>query len=141
MKITPSRRKVVSAFAWRSYKSAAFGISKLGGKHVLAALAAKIKSEMTDICSFTFPSLLRKKHKELNHFSWDKPWLELNVKVPWLVRFLQTILPCADKIFITFVVCMLLKKRCKHLSLIQRMISLLLYGHAANKQVSFIITS
>lgn len=135
MKITPSRKKVVSAYARRSYKSAASGIAKLGEKHVLAAVAAKIKSEMMQICSYKFSSLLRKNNKELRHFNWGELWLELVLKVPCLVRFLQAILPGADKIFITFVVCMLLKKRCKHMSPMQRMMSVLLYGHAAKKQV------
>lgn len=135
--MTPSRKKLVSACARRSYKSAASGVSNLGEKHVLASVAGKIKCEMTEISSSKFASILRRKHTELKHFSWDELWLEFNAKAPRLVRFLQSILPRAGKIFIAFVVCMLLKKRCKHMSLMQRMMSVLLYGNAANKQVCF----
>ena len=39
-------------------------------------------------------------------------------------------------VYIAFVVSVLLKRRCKHMSLVQRVISLVLYGNAAKKQVS-----
>ena len=90
---------------------------------------------MAEICSVKYNSFLRKKNEQLKHFSWDELWLELTTKIPSLVKFLKAILPSADKIFIAFVVCMLIKKRCKHMSLMQRIMSVLLYGHAAKKQV------
>ena len=109
-------------------------MTKLGEKHILAEVTRKIRSEMAEICSVKYTSLLRKKNEELKHFSWDELWLELITKIPSLVKFLPPILPGADKIFIAFVVCMLLK-RCKRMSLMQQIMSVLLYGHAANKQV------
>ena len=128
----------MSTCARKSYKSVVSGVTNLREKHVLAEVARKIRSEMTEICSFKYASLLRKKNEELEHFSWDELYLELVTKVPMLVKFLQAILPGADKIFVAFIVCMLLKRRCKHMSLMQRMMSVLLYGHAANKQVCFV---
>ena len=129
--------KVVSACARETYKSAATGIIDLGEKHVLSVLAGKIKDQMAHICSSNFSSVLKKKHNELRNFSWEEIWAEFVEQVPLLLSFLQSILPNADKVFITFVVCMLLKKRCKHMSLMQRLVSVLLYGNATNKQVCF----
>jgi len=125
----------VTACARETYKSAATGMLDLREKQVLSVLTKKIKCQMAHICSSNFSSVLKKEHKELSQFNWDELWAEFSKQVPLLLSFLQSILPKADKIFITFVVCMLLKKRSKHMSLMQRLVSVLLYGNAANKQV------
>ena len=113
------RKRAVSAYARKSYKSAVSGVTKVAEKYVIAEVSRKIQSEMAEICSVKYNSLLRKKNEELKHFSWDKLWLELTSSIPSLVKFLQAILPSADKIFVAVVACMLIKKRCKYMSLMQ----------------------
>lgn len=79
--------------------------------------------------------MLRDSHEAVKRFSWKTIWLELEAKVPTLFRLLQAILPKADKKFLSFLISLILKKRCKHMSLVQRVVSVLLYGNAAKKQV------
>lgn len=134
---TPCRKRAVSSCTRKSYKSAASHVTELGQDHVLKVVSLKIRAQMCAICSSNFPSVLRNGHDELKNFSWDSLWNEFQVKVPWLVKFLKSILPCADKIFISFVICLLLKKRCQKMSFMQRMISVVLYGNSASKQVNF----
>ena len=127
----------MSSCARKSYKSAASHVTELGQNHVLNVVSLKIRAQMCAICSTNFPSVLRNGHSELKIFSWDSLWNEFQTKVPWLVKFLKSILPCANKIFISFIICLLLKNKCQQMSLMQRMISVVLYGNSASKQVHF----
>ena len=92
----------MTACARETYKSAATGILDLGEKQVLSVLTKKVKCQMAHICSSKFSSVLKKEHKELSQFSWDKLWAEFAKQVPLLLDFLQSILPEADKIFYHF---------------------------------------
>ena len=92
---------------------------------------------MTEICSTDHHySILRDSYEAVKRFSWESIWLEYQAKVPTLLALLTGLLPKAEKSFIAFVVSLLLKRRYKHMSLVQRVISLVLYGNAAKKQVS-----
>jgi len=135
MKMTPNRGEVVKSCALKRYKSTAARVVNLSNRHSLNAVARKVKSEIANICSVLRPSVLRSKDDELNNFNWDSLWLEFVSRMPWLTRFLKQILPQGSKILITFIVCMLLKKNCKHMSLMQRLISVLFYENAASKRV------
>lgn len=104
---------------------------------MLPILAKHIRAEMNDICSTKSYSMLRDKHEALKHFSWETLWLEFQQKVPLLLKFLQLILPKGDKMFLSFVISLLLKKRCIHMSLMQRLVSVILYGSAARKQMFY----
>ena len=133
--MTPNRGEVVKSCALKRYKSTPARAVNLSNRHSLNAVARKVKSEIANICSVLRPSVLRSKDDELNNFNWDSLWLEFVSRMPWLTRFLKQILPQGSKILITFIVCMLLKKNCKHMSLMQRLISVLFYGNAAGKRV------
>ena len=117
--MTPNRRDVVKSCAMKRFKSAATGVVNLSNRHSLNAVTGKVKSEISNICSTNQPSILRSKHDDLNNFSWNALWLEFVARMPWLIGFMRQILPQASNIFINFVVCMLLKKNCKHMSLMQ----------------------
>ena len=75
----------------------------------------------------------------IENFTWERVWLELNSKVPTLVNFLKSLLPRSNFEFISFLICAILKKRCTHMSLLQRVFSVLLYSNATNKQVSELV--
>ena len=90
---------------------------------------------MNEICSTNHYSILRDSYEAVKRFSWESIWLEYQAKVPTHFALLTGLLPKAEKRFIAFVVSLLLKRRCKHMSLVQRVISLVLYGNAAKKQV------
>ena len=72
----------------------------------------------------------------IEKFTWQEVWLELNKQVPLLVNFFKKLLPKSSFKFVSFLICAILKKRCKHMSLLQRVFSVLLYSNATNKQVS-----
>lgn len=55
--------------------------------------------------------------------------------MPILHALLRGILPKSDENFIAFVISMILKKQCERMSLVQRVVSTLLYGHSAKKEV------
>ena len=110
--------------------------SKATLQHVVTSLSQQIRKEMNEICSADHHSILRDSYEAVKRFSWESIWLEYQAKVPTLLALLTGLLPKAEKNFITFVVSLLLKRRCKHMSLVQRVVSLVLYGNAAKKQVS-----
>jgi len=56
-------------------------------------------------------------------------------KITYFVIILQQILPKANRKFLAFLVAMMLKSHCKHLSLVQRTVSVMLYGNRSHKQV------
>ena len=111
--------------------------SKTTSQHVVTSLSQQIRKEMNEICSADHHSILRESYEAVKRFSWESIWLEYQAKVPTLLALLTGLLPKAEKKFITFVVSLLLKRR-KHMSLVQRVVSLVLYGNAAKKQVSVV---
>ena len=135
--VTPSRKRAVIALSKRNYRTAARKITKDSStsSYTLAALVHKVRGEMTELCSLQHNSLLRDLHEAVKRFSWETLWREFEMKLPTLFNLLRGILPKADKKFISFVISLLVKKRCKHMSLVQRVISVLLYGNAVKKQV------
>ena len=90
---------------------------------------------MKSICSLRRNSLLRGNIEALKHFSWDAVWEEFTQEIPTLVAFVKNLLPKADKIFLAGLICVILQQSCKHMSLFQRVMSILLYGHGTSKQV------
>ena len=136
--MTPKRRKPVVSLSRRNYNAAAKGFtsSECLSDHIVKSLTLEIRNEMAKICSDTHKSILRDTDKNaLKKFRWENICEELQTYVPTLYKLLTGILPKADKSFISFVICMILKKRCKQMSLVQRVVSTLLYGHSAKKQV------
>ena len=104
-------------------------------EQILNALTQQMREEMKEVCSKKYNSILRDSHEAVKMFSWETIWLEFEAKVPTLFQFFEKLLPKAEKKFLAFVISLLLKKHCKHMSLVQRAVSVLLYGNAAKKQI------
>ena len=128
---------MVSALSKRNYKSASvkfIEFSKTKG-HVVQCMIRNMRSEMKRICSLNHNSILRGKNSLIENFTWQAIWLELSQNVPSLVTFFKGLLPKSNMNFISFLVCAILKQRCKHMSLLQHVFTVLLYSNTTNKQV------
>ena len=121
----------------RRYKAAAGRIFSLRKTHdyIMISVARQIRHEIKEICSLKHNSVLRISHENIKHFSWEVIWQELNNKVPTLVELLQKLLPRSSNLSLSCLICLMLKQRCKHMSLLQRVVSVLLYGHGTSQQV------
>lgn len=104
--------------------------------HVVMELAKHVKLEMKNLCSMSHNSILRDQHDGLKCFNWDSVWVEFQHYVPTLLKFLQCLMPKAERKLISFMAAMIVKRRCKHMCLVQRVISTLLYGNATHKEVN-----
>ena len=84
-------------------------------------------------------SILRDNIEAVNHFSWETVWLELLANVPILMQILSALIPNPqdDKPLLCLIASMLLKRRLPKMGLVQRAISLLLYGNGTSKQVCY----
>ena len=128
----------MSSYAWRNYRSSTVGVLNPASgtsKHVLPLVAKQIRKEFNSICSSSFRSVLKKDNKTLKTFRWEPLLTEFKQKVPSLLGLLKLILPKGGIPFWCFVISVLLKKRNQNMSLMQRLVSILLYGNAAHKQV------
>ena len=137
IKVTPNRAKTIRSLSRKSYKAATLKFSQLPQTkdYLLKDFVKRVNGEIRNICSFNHNSVLRGSHEAVKTFSWETVWCELANNVPTLVNFLNNLLPKSDKRFISFLICAIIKKKCKHMSLIQQVFSFLLYSNAANKQV------
>ena len=81
--------------------------------------------------------MLRGQDEQLKSFSWESLLVEFEQKVPTLILMLWYFLPKADGKLLSFIVAIILKRRCKHMymSLVHRVISVVLYGNATQKEV------
>ncbi len=106
---------------------------------VIMEIARKIRSETKSISSATHDSILLDPIEAVKHFSWETVWLELKNKMPTLLKLLQLVItnPSKKKPLICFLVSQILKQRYPKLGLVQRAISIALYGNGTNKQVYF----
>ena len=87
---------------------------------------------MEYIYSEGYNSILRNPSpKKIQEFNWSDICTELQAAVPTLFKLLSGFLPKADQRFLALVIYMLLKKRCKFMSLVQTVMSTLLYGQSA----------
>lgn len=135
--MTPKRKRLVMSISRNCYKASSKKIiqcEKLKTP-VISALSKEVLNEMNITSSTNNATLLRGSNDELRHFSWEALWQEMQTKLPILFSFLQQILPKADKKFIAFLIAMILKKHCKHLSFVQRIVSVMFYGNGCHKQV------
>lgn len=135
--MTPKRKGLVMSISRENYKAASRKIIHSDNlkKPVISALSREVLNEMKCISSVNNATLLRGSNDELKHFSWEALWQEMQRKMPIFLSFLHQILPKADRKFIVFLVAMMLKRHCKHLSLVQRIVSVMFYGNGCHKQV------
>ena len=135
--ITPNRKGMMRSLSRRSYKAAASRFAQLPQTrgHLLKSLVKCVNSEIKNICSHNHNSVLRGSHEAIKTFSWETVWHELADNVPTHVEFFNHLLPKSDNKFVSFLICAVIKKKCKHMSLIQRAFSFLLYLNGTNKQL------
>ena len=80
-------------------------------------------------------SCLQDTEDALHSFEWDLVWHELESKAPTMLHFFRLLFRGAPKALICFAISMVLKWRVPKLGLVQRVVSILLYGNGASKQV------
>lgn len=108
-------------------------------QQVVVQMGRKIRNEMEEICSRGHDSILRDSNEAVKRFSWETVWLELLNKMPTLMNLLGCLIsdPKESKPLLCLIVSMLLKKRLRNMCLVQRALSVLLYGNGISKQVSY----
>lgn len=101
---------------------------------MIRALAREVKKEMKAISSST----LFCNKMALANFSWSNVWVELVKGAPLLMNFLSSLVtnPVENKAMLCVVASMFLKNRNKSLALVQKCISVFLYGNGCSKQVN-----
>ena len=75
-------------------------------------------------------------HEAAKTLSWEIIWLEFEAKLLMLFQFFEKLPPNTKK-FLAFVISLLLKKHCKHMSLVQQAISVLLVLVLVNRFLAF----
>ena len=85
-------------------------------------------------------SLLRDDVEAVKNFSWETVWGEMTRDLPTFVFLLQRLIkhPADHKPLICLIISMILKQRSPKVSLVQRAISVFLYGNGTSKVVSSI---
>jgi L1 cell adhesion molecule like protein len=106
--------------------------------HITREIVRSIDKELKSICSYNHDSVLRDCIEGLRMFSWETIWLELLRNLPSLMKILSLLIPqhLENKPLLSFAASLILKKRSPKMGLVQRAVSLLLYGNGACKQVS-----
>lgn len=136
---TPSRKKTIKRITRKTYHSMASIIvnSPTMSKSVITQVAAKLKSEMKIVSSDAHDSILRDSVEAVKRFSWETVWLELSRNIPTLMPLLTQLIPRASqkKPLLCLLASQLLKSRHQRLCLVQRAVSVMLYGNGAAKQV------
>ena len=136
---TPVRRKCIKGLTRKSYYSTASSMvnSTQMLKALLYKLSLKIKIEMKSISSDEYDSILRDHTTALKHFHWDTIVLDLLKGVPTLMAFLAHLIskPAFHKPLLCLLASQILKARHQHMGLVQRAISMMMYGNGTAKQV------
>jgi len=135
--ITPTRKPSVTSLARRSYKSAATNVAGLNKAqdYTIGAISRRIHGEMNGICSTLNKSILRSPNSLIKQFSWIEIWNEFQRRVPTLTKLMRRLMPNANVRLLTFLIAMILKRRCKHMSFVQRALSVVLFGSGISKEV------
>ena len=106
---------------------------------VLVSLSRHIRQEIKHTCSDKHDSILHDSHEGIKKFSWETVWAELMTEMPTLMKILALIIrnPEGNKPLLCLIASMLLKHYSPRVSLVQRAISVVLYGSATPKKVSY----
>lgn len=136
---TPVRKCTAKRLAHRSYKSLASSLMKSSSTStdMVSEVAKKIKAEMKGISSQRHDSILLDTIESVKNFSWERVLLELQSMMPTLIHLLMKLVtnPTKKKPLLCMLASQLLKQRHPQLGLVQRAMSVLLYGNGTNKQV------
>ena len=137
--VSPWSKEAIGRVVHKSYSALSASVVKSPqtAEKILQEFVIKIKKEIIEICSKTNDSILRDSNEAVQHFSWETIWLELCSKMPTLVELLSNLVSnhMESKPLICLMASMILKDR---VGLVQRAVSVLLYGNGANKQVSIV---
>lgn len=140
---SPFRKDAVKKLARGSITSFASSVaSSYKTKHqTLFSVSRRIRQEMNSLCSKGDRSVIGSSLDGVENFSFDAVWYELKSSVPTLTFMLEQLIsrkkrPTSTP-FLCLVASMLLKRRSRTMALVQRMVSIFLYGNGATKQVEF----
>ena len=142
--LTPSRKRMGKAVARGSKKAIVQECFKdtVTTKHVLNHLGKILRREMKAMVSDNTGSLLRSQEIEsMQNFSWDVVLQELHAHAPNLLHLLNSITSTKtdrdnQKAIIGMCASILLKHRYSKMSLVQKILSVILYAGHTSKQVS-----
>lgn len=106
-------------------------------RSLLIEICHKIKQEMKALSSDKYDSVLKDTIEAVKQFHWDTILMEYEKMLPTLMTLLQNLVPrpSQHKPLICLVVSQLLKSRHQRMGLVQRAVSIMLYGNGSNKQV------
>ena len=138
--LTPSRRALGKALGCATHQSfAKHAVSNvIIRSYIIKHLGRIIKMELKSLCSSSI--LLNKDKEVLSTFNWERLTHDFKMKSPLLYALLESCLPkfisLDSEAIVGSCICILAKSRRYSASLLQRIVSLVLYQGHAGKQVS-----
>ena len=104
---------------------------------VLLEISRKIKKEMKDLRSDDRDSVLHDAVEAVKRFNWTTVMMEYEKMMPTLMTLLKQVVPkpIEHKPLLCQVASQILKSRHRRMGLVQRAVSIMLYGNGTNKQV------
>lgn len=106
-------------------------------EHIISQIGVKIKSEMKALSSMVHNSILRNSDDAIKSFNWDIVLHELLSNLPTFMSLLTNLIPKAmkSKPLLCILASQILKSRHPYMGLVQRVLSVMLYGHGTAKMV------
>ena len=107
------------------------------GPAIVPRICTNIKTEMKTISTITHNSFLRNSVESIKQFSWEAVHEELLNHIPTLMAFLSGLIPksAEQKPLQCTIASQLLKCRHPEMGLVQRAVSVMMYGNSVPKQV------
>lgn len=136
---TPTRRHTIKQVYRREFSSALQSLRNVLPPEQMGIAHAKVLiKEIENLSSKDSSNCFHSTEDSLRTFKWDMVWNELESNAPVLLHFFQLLFRGAPKALICFAISMVIKWRAPKLGLVQRVVSVLLYGNGASKQVSLL---
>ena len=139
-KLTPQRRKIGKMLIRKSYPAFTKSVVDTFSKETVNSLCYKVRKEVRHICSNSVNSVLKSDGISISQFTWDTIWSELCNYLPTLTSVFVGIIKDSptSRPIICMLISMILKRLNQRMSLVQRVMSMYLYGNAVHKQVSHV---
>lgn len=131
--MTPSREEAAARLARKTYPSFTKTVIENFSDDSTKALASMVKEEIKVICRDDTESIL--KSDDVLGFSWKNTWKVFQTYLPQLSLFLKEIISVDNVNVICMIISIILKCRNAKMCLVQKVISLYLYGNAVHKKV------
>ena len=134
--MTPTREEAAVKLAHKSYPSFTKTVIENFSVGTTKAFADVVKEEVKAICSDKANSML--KSDKVTDFSWDQIWSEFLEHMPRLAMFLTEIVPNSsngNRCVICLIISMILKVQYPKMCLVQKVISMYLFGNSVHKKV------